>query len=174
MKPITIHTVESLMAKTIEVGECKEWQGFFQTNKHVPYVYDGTTGKMVAVRKLLALLAGKDVSKVAYWAVNCGNWRCVCPDHTVGRNRQQQFKHMAHSVDHQHPARVAKLQTIARKRAVCKIDEATAQAIRVDPRSSAKVAAAYGISKSQASKIKAGLAWKQVSAAVNPWGGLMR
>lgn len=172
-KPITNHTVESLMANTIEVGDCLEWQGYFATDKYTPYVCHG--GKMVAVRKLLATLEGRDSPKAVYWGVTCDNWRCVHPEHTVGRTSAQHIVRMAKAVEHKSASRIAKLQEAARKRDVCKVkDEATAQAIRMDPRSCSKTAAAFGISKSLAAKIKSGKAWKQVSATANPWGGLMR
>lgn len=170
-KPITIHTAESLRAGAIEVGDCLEWQGYFATGKYVPYVYHDS--KMVAVRKLLAILTGRDVSKVAYWGVSCDNWRCINPEHTVGRTRHQHFQTMANQVDHQAAARIAKLQQKARARAVCKLDTNLAEAIRLDGLSSAQSALANGISKSQAAKIKAGTAWKQVTASANPWAGLM-
>lgn len=170
-KPITIHTLESLLAQTIEVGECMEWQGYYATGKYTPYVYH--EGKMIAVRKLLAMLTGRDLSNCVYFASSCDNWRCVNPAHIVGRASWQHLNRMSGLVDHGAAQRVAKLQEVARAR-VGKLTEAGAEAIRLDDRPLVVVAADYGISKSLVSKVKTGRAWRQVSASVNPWGGLMR
>lgn len=169
-KPQTTHTIESLLARTSEVGDCFEWQDYIVNN--TPMVYHA--GKMIAVRKLLAILDGQDVSKITYWGSSCNNFRCVNPEHAVGRTNKQHFTRMAKAVDQNGAIRLKKLQDAARKRGLCKIDEQTAIKIMGDGLTCAESAAANGISKSRAAKIKRGTAWRQVSASVNPWGGLIR
>lgn len=171
-RPITVHTLESIQSRCEEVGDCWEWQGYYATGNKVPYV--SNDGKMVAVRKIVAALSGRDVSKASNWGTRCGNWRCVCPDHVVGRTDRQHSQHMAGLVNHQAPARIARMQQVARGRAVCKLDLDQVEAIRLDPRPVGAIGQAFGISKSQAARIKSGKAWKQVTASANPWGGLMR
>ena len=55
-KKHAIHTAESLLARTIEVGDCLEWQGYFANG--TPYV--SNNGKMTSVRRLFSGLLGKD------------------------------------------------------------------------------------------------------------------
>jgi len=170
-KPMTVHTVESLLARTVEVGDCLEWTGYYQNG--TPYVCVGHK-TMVSVRKVLAGMLDLGGRNSVYWSVTCANPRCVNPEHIIGRNRGQHMAHMAKNVDHAGARRVAKLQASARARGVTKVGgEAEAEAIRLDPRSCAAVAQEYGISKSLVSKIKRGDAWRPVSAAANPWAGLM-
>lgn len=172
-KPVTIHTIESLMDRTIEVGDCAEWQGYFAGKTAAPNVYHN--GQMIAVRKLIAALSGRDdVESIPYWSASCGNPLCVHPDHIVGRSNARHFSHMGKKVDHQSPSRVAKLQEFGRQRAIAKLTQDKADAIRLDTRTGPEIAQEYGINRSLVSKIRRGLSWRPVSAAVNPWGGLMR
>lgn len=171
-KPITVHTLESLHARCVEVGDCWEWQGYYATNNKVPYVSHG--GKMLAVRRVVAELSGRDVSRPVNWSARCGNYRCVCPDHLMFRTDRQHSQHMAGLVNQKSPTRIARMQQAARGRPGCKLDLTLVEAIRMDPRPVGAIGQAFGISKSQAARIKAGKAWKQVTASANPWGGLMR
>lgn len=175
-KPITYHTVESLLAKTVEVGDCLEWQGYYATDKYVPYVCHG--GKMQAVRKVLCELTGRETpSGKVFFGVSCGNWRCVTPEHIVARQSHQHMNRMTkQSVKvAQAPARKAKLQAAARKRDNCKIkDEAMIDAIKADPRSCKAVADELGVSKTVVARYRRGTSGVSRDARINPWAGLLR
>lgn len=81
---------------------------------------------------------------------------------------------MAKKVDHNARARILKLQKYARGRNHVKLDEEKANAIRQDSRASSKIAQEYSVSKSLIARVKSGKAWKNLSAASNPWIGLMQ
>ena len=140
-KPKTYHTIESLMARTEEVGNCIEWQGYFQ-NK-APYVQHGE--RFLSVRKLIKeLLDGSSSEKLSYGTI-CGNHRCVNPDHISARNVLQHMRHMTSKVDYNDPVRIVKLQKSAQGRRVM-TDEQVFQAFS-DPRTCAEIAAELGVSK---------------------------
>ena len=169
-RTITIHTVASLHARCDDEGTCWLWTGYTQSGS--PYVCHA--GKMIAVRKLMLQLTGKKLRQAdRYFATRCGNTDCIHPDCIVPRTEAEHLAAMAANVRHQHPVRVAKLQAAARARAVCKLTEAKAQAIRTDTRACAAIAADMGISKSLAAKVRRLESWRPTSATLNPWIGLL-
>lgn len=173
-RPCTVYSTEDLMAKTVEVGDCIEWQGYFCKKDKSPLIYHN--GKMTNVRKLLAVLSGRDVKKLVYWSACCGNWRCVNPhpDHTVARTRAKHIAYMQSLVDLTSNVRRQNLREAAKARGLSKVDEHIAAIIRDDPRECAVIAPEYGIGPEQVSRIKRGVAWGALSAAVNPWVTLIR
>jgi hypothetical protein len=168
MRKMTFHTLESLMARTEEVGDCKEWQGYFANAS--PGVKHG--GKMTTVRKLIRILQGKERPPGTMTSVSCGNHRCVHPDHLIDRDATAHARVMASNVDYASPTRTAKLQKKAEPRR--KISDEGVQAALGDPRTCQAVADAHGVSKSLISKIRRGQSHRQTNAAANPWAGLMR
>lgn len=87
-----VHTVESLLARTELEDECLVWQGFMQ-NGAVPMVKHD--GKMVSVRKLIAILRGDDIRAGGYWSTTCGNPACVNPEHIRFRRKKEHFVRIA-------------------------------------------------------------------------------
>lgn len=166
-KPKTYHTIESLMARTEEVGNCIEWQGYFQ-NK-APYVQHGD--RFLAVRKLVKELLGGNPSEKLSYGTTCGNYRCVNPDHIAARNVLQHMKHMTGKADYKNPVRIAKLQKSAQSRRVL-TDEQVFQAFS-DPRTCIEIATELGVSKEVVSRIKRGKSNRTVIAKNNPFWGLM-
>lgn len=162
---ITQHTLETLLARTVEVGECNEWLGYIAND--VPQV--SHAGKMMTVRRLMFEIQGKDVDGY-YIAPSCGNFRCVNPDHTIARTIKAHHKFMNKCGDPNGLIRIIKLQKAARGRR--KLTDEQVQQIRSDPRPSRAVAAEHGVSKGLVCLIRAGKAHRAVSA--NPFAGLMK
>jgi hypothetical protein len=169
-KPITIHTVESLMDRVIEVGECWEWQRYSHNN--VPQVFNGE--KMVPVRRLFADLLGKPFPEGGYIVPRCDESKCVNPAHAKHYTERAFSLYRARRAAKSHAGnllRSAKIQ--AHKRAtVAKITQEQADEIRLSTRPSREEAKIYGIDKSLVCRIRAGKAW--VRLAANPFVGLMR
>lgn len=79
MKPRAKHTVESLLARADEFGDCLIWKGYSGNN--TPQVCHD--GKMTSVRGLIWHLLGKKVpSERVYYRANCGQDKCIAPGHT--------------------------------------------------------------------------------------------
>lgn len=165
-RKITFHTTETLKARTIEVGECWEWQGYF--GNKVPAVCHG--GKMASVRRLFVDLLGIRYPEGGYIVPKCKNGACVNPQHfrhyTMAQFSAYRGKRAAGNL-----VRAAKIQAYKR-RTVGKLTQEIADAIRADSRPSREVAALYGVDKSLICRIRANKAW--VNLQGNPFLGLMR
>jgi hypothetical protein len=162
---ITQHTIETLMARTVEIGECREWQGYIAND--TPQVSHG--GKMMTVRRLMFELQGKAVDGY-YIAPRCGNFRCVNPDHAIARTKKAHHKLMNQNADPNGMLRIIKLQQVSRGRR--KLTDEQVQQIRSDPRPSRAVAAEHGVSKGLVCLIRAGKAHRLFAAS--PFAGLMK
>lgn len=162
---ITQHTLETLMARTVEVGDCREWLGYSANG--VPQV--SHAGKMTTVRRLMFELQGKDVEGY-YIAPKCGNSKCVHPAHIIARTIRAHHKFMSKCGDPNGLMRIINLQKAAKARR--KLTDEQVIQIRSDPRPSRAVAAEHGVSKDLVCRIRAGKAHRAVSA--NPFAGLMK
>lgn len=169
-KPLAQHTVESLKARCVEEGDCWLWQGYL-TNK-TPQVFTKVDGKraMVSVRKLLRELATGQPQPAGHYGNTCGNYQCVCPEHTLWKGEDAHMRYMAkrRTVS---PMLASKLRRIRVEAGQAKLDEAKAQAIRLSEESGPALAERYGVSRSLINKIKRGLAWRVFAG---PWQGLFR
>lgn len=171
MKPITKYTVESLKARTIEVGECWEWQGY--SAHGTPQVFSPSGNpkrRMVSVRRLFRELISGQAQPDGFYSVSCGNVECVNPDHTLFRTEKLHFKAMAKKVGAS-PVRSLKLSQYHRTSGKAKLDESKAQEIRLSNDSGPVLAKRFGVDKSLISKIRRGEAWKCLT---NPFRGLIR
>lgn len=164
MREIKTHTLESLLARTVEVGDCREWQGYIAND--VPQVSHG--GKMMTVRRLMFELRGESVDGY-YIAPKCCNFRCVNPEHAIARTSKAHYKVMNQNVDPNGLLRIIKLQKVAKGRR--KLTDEQVQQIRSDPRPSRAVAAEHGVNRGLVCLIRAGKAHRAVTA--NPFAGLM-
>ena len=85
------HTIESLLALTVDVGGCREWRG--ATKHGVPFArHDG--GEWY-VRRLIAHLAGVELLPGHVLTTTCGNRLCIEPAHAVQVSRHAPKKRIA-------------------------------------------------------------------------------
>lgn len=167
-RPTIIQTLETIMARTDEVGECLEWQGMIRNGTPLIRI----ARKMHTVRRFIRDMLGNPAAEGNYLAPACENPKCVKPDHIIERTRAQHMKRIASMVDHNHPIRIAKLQKAKAHQRVVNDDGLVM--IRTDDRKAEDVARELGVSKSLVKKIRRGEAYRQVSAVSNPFAGLMR
>lgn len=167
MKPRTIHTTESLLARTVEEGDCLLWQGYIG-NKVPQVLFDG---RMQPVRRVLLTLAGKPPAVDDYVVPTCGNKGCIHPGHCKVVPKQNHLNEMA--LRAQTPSvktlRIGKA-TATRRKTSAKINEEIASQIRGNTEPSRVWAARLGVHKSLVTRIRAGKAWSQIG---NPWRGLL-
>lgn len=167
MKKKTFHTVESLFARSEEVGNCIEWQAYFQNG--TPYVQHGD--RFMSVRALMMELMGNVYEERMFFGVNCDNKACINPEHIVARSMKSHAKHMAQKTDHNGILRLAKLQKAAAKRRALTDDQV--MQVLTDERTCKSIAKELGVSSSLIAKIKRGESSTMVVAKNNPFWGLM-
>lgn len=167
-KPKRVHTLESLMAMTEEVGDCVEWSAYFQSR--TPMVFH--SGKMESVRKLIRMFHNKPVYPNQYLGVTCNNWRCVKEKHIAQRVLTKHMQNMQKQSENSKALKVTKIRMGARKRPASKMTEDKVNMIRMDERSASKIAADYGVSRSLIQKIRANKLWVVMSD--NPFAWMMR
>ncbi len=159
---VAVQTMETLLARTVEVGECREWQGY--VGNGVPQV--SHQGKVVAVRRLMLELQGRTLRPGDHAGCSCGNSLCV--QHIVQRTHAQHARAMSKSPARSELARAAKLAQHARAHRA-KITMEIAREIRCSPDSGPVLAARYGIDKGLVSRIRRNEAWREFSS---PFAGL--
>lgn len=165
MRAKAVHTLESILARTVEEGDCRIWHGYV-TSK-TPQV--DVDGKMMSVRRLIVRLQGRPENKGAFYGVKCGTYLCVCPEHIIQLTRKQHSTHMAKAANDGAANIIRKVKITAHKRASGKLDMDTAREIRVKEGTYRDIAKEYGISHSLVGHIKRGRYWKETS---NPFAGL--
>lgn len=164
-KPRKVHTVQSLLERTVEVGECLEWQGYY--GNFVPYV--SHEGKMISVRRLLRLLDGQP-APTGYYATSCDNPKCVNPDHIMYRTEKRHMSRMARS-NISTPTKAQKIRDAHIKGGRTALDESKAQEIRLSDEPGPVLAQRYGVSRSTIAKIRSGMAWRIFTS---PFRGLFK
>jgi hypothetical protein len=167
-RPTIIQTLDTIMARTDEVGDCLEWQGMIRNGTPLIRI----ARKMHTVRRVIRDMLGNPAAEGNYLAPACQNPKCVKPDHIIERTKSQHMKRIGHMVDHNHPIRIAKLQKAKAHQRV--VSAAGLAMIRTDDRKAEDVARELGVSKSLVKKIRRGEAYREVNAAINPFAGLMR
>ena len=163
-KPKTIHTIESIYARTDEVGECRIWKGY--SINGTPMVHHN--GKMVSVRRVVMSFFQSGTS-AKFLACKCGTPGCVAYHHIERRSAAQHMAAMnAASIPAaRSPARRARLS--ASKLAAGKLTPEAVIDIRTSPKKGPELAEQYGVSYRRIRQIRAG----ESSLVQNVWAGLM-
>ena len=162
----TLQTIESLKARTEEVGECWEWSGYYGNGS--PYVAHG--GKMQSVRKVVAMLTGKQIAK-GFFGTSCDNPRCVNPDHVKLRNPKAHMANMAKKAGPSLQRRIKLQQYHRTSKRIIKLDVEKVREIRTSDKSHRELAEQFGVSKSLISHVRLNKLWVEFSG---PFAGLMR
>lgn len=162
-RPKQVQTMESLLARTTEEGDCLLWQGY--VGNGVPQVSHG--GKVVSVRRLMLEMMGRVVKPTDFTPARCGCRTCVEPSHIVQRTHQQHAIAMLKAPRNE-TVRVAKLQAYKRTHSA-KLTLEQAREIRSSPETGAALARQYGVDKSLVSMIRLGKSWREMTS---PFAGL--
>lgn len=167
-RPKRIYTLETLLARTDEVGDCLEWASSYTNNGHPTTRQDGVQW---LVRRLVLTLQGIDIKPGHVVVTTCKNLRCINPEHLVQRTERQHMLAMGEAgklSDHRRSAKIA-----ATKRAghQAKLTESQVREIRASTDTLRELSATYGISVSRACGIRLGRMWRDFSS---PFAGLIR
>lgn len=164
-KPKTIHTIESLKAKTIDDAGCWIWQGYYQND--VPSVQGPE--KMVYVKRYMLDLLGKIYPAKSHIHSSCGHKGCVNPEHFKIYTVKQHMDVLRKKA-HQSKTRIAKLQKYRREN-TSKINVEIAQEFRTSNESGAELARKYNVSRSLVSRVRRNKTWVDTN---HPFLSLMR
>ena len=150
----------------IECGDCWDWQGRFNPSG-VPMLYaagqETTTRRAMLDPAFLATLGRLDVV-----TVNCGNQKCVCPDHLEVLTRGQFLERNSLRTNHQ--IRLAKIAEAQRSGPEAKLNWDLVDEILASNESNMALAARMGCDHTLISMVRRGKAWKRY--ADNPFAGL--
>ena len=167
-RAFTVHTLETLMARCEEVGDCMEWQGSYTGNGHPAVRHN----KQNVLARRLAYTLARNVIKPGYvLAMKCSNPRCIDPAHVVQRTEKQHMAHMGKQGRQSDHLRSAKIAATKRASGQAKLTEQQVREIRASQKTNRQLAAEYGINPSRINGIRLGRMWKDFS---NPFAGLMR
>lgn len=166
-KPVTTHTRETLLARTVEDGGCLLWQGYI-ANRTPQVMFEG---RIQPVRRVLLKLAGKPPRPQDYVTPECGDWRCICEDHFRVITRQTHLKAMAKAANAPAVKAMRISKGAATRQKTGKLTPEKVEEIRASADPAWKLAEKMGVDKSYINRVRAGKAWALVG---NPWAGLMR
>lgn len=162
-KPPTIHTIESLLARTVEVGPCLEWTGYFRNS--TPLVFHN--GRVRGVRRVIRELQNKKIIEGVFFGTNCGNPKCVNPDHIAARNQKTHVQQMSKKVDYMHPSRLLKLSNSAQVRR--KLTDEQLHIILTSDKTRRVLGEEFSVHPSLISRIRQGKAHRMSAARNNPF-----
>jgi hypothetical protein len=165
MRARKVHTLESLLERTEDIGECMVWKGY--SCNRTPQV--DNQGQMVPVRRLILGLTGTPVVG-RFIGVKCGTDLCVCPAHITQRSVKTHAKVMARAAASRRAAKATEQLIARRRRDDLKLNAEKAREIRESAESGQVLADRYGVSRSLVNKIKRGVYWRDTS---NPFAGLI-
>ena len=170
-KPVTIHTLKSLRAKTIEIGKCWIWQGYV-ANK-TPQIY--YKGSVTSVRRVIVELRNRQpVPKDIYISTSCENCMCINPHHYIYRTHQEHMSYMAKNLDQGNIQRRIKLSEAARKRGLQKLSDEQIKDILVSDLSGAELGRQLNVSRGLVALIRRGKNRSLDHQLNNPFAGLMK
>ena len=169
-RPRTTHTLDSLKARCIEVGDCWEWQGYLGNNTPQVVAYPDGKKKMVSVRRLLRELITGQPQPDGHYSNTCGNRLCVNPDHTIWKSEAVHMKTMGRKRKVS-AVTANKLRKYRVDNGLAKLNEYKAQIIRLSPEPAPVLAERFGVSKSWINRIRRGAAWRVLAG---PWMGLFK
>lgn len=161
---VVVHTIGSLMARTEEVGDCREWTGCLQNG--VPFVT--SSGKRWLVRRLILSLQGREIAADQYAVPRCGNPLCVNPMHIQVRSEKLHLKKCGETPPRSIRQKSIKLAEYSRKHR-SHLTMEVAREIRLSPLSGPELAKAYDCCRSTVSKIRRGQSWAEHTGV---FGGL--
>lgn len=165
-KPKTVHTVESLLARTTEYGECRIWAGYSQNGS--PQIFEA--GRMTPVRRVLTrLLAGGD-NAGGYYVSTCGEKLCVEPTHFCWISSKTHMQSMAVALSKMPSVLRIRNAKISKNRR--EVTDAQIAAMQADlDKSCRQVASEIGVSSSLVSRYRSGRVGRTIDK--NPWAQLI-
>jgi hypothetical protein len=165
-----IHTIESILGRCIEEGECMLWTGAKSAGKHPrPLLsYHGKQNRTCNARPLLFKLLGKKRPKgKPLTMMTCWNSLCLAPAHMVAASKGDVVRGATKAGRYpMSPGREVRRREIARARAKLTMDKARAIRRRYfgGEATMMALAAEYGVHVSMICKVIHNWAWTELAA----------
>ena len=157
--------IEKIQCHVTLDGDCWQWHGCMQGA--IPMMKHD--GKVANVRRLVLIERG--VPMTGFIATyNCGNTKCVNPEHTGRSTRTQMNRRiMADMNSATNTLRVKRIAEVKR-RTDAKLSQADVDKIRASDEKYQDLAKRYGVSKSLIGRVRRCEVWRTFSAS--PFSGL--
>lgn len=164
--PVHGYTMERLLAKCDEEGECLIWKGS-RGNRGEP-ILRYSKNKSCNLREVVAHLAGKpQAGHKGVWTAKCETPGCVAPAHLVCRTRGQHMEKRYQAL----PEAVRRLQSIAKARSQArKVPIEDIPLIKASTEPTSVLMERYGCSKELINKYRRE---QHVTSTASPWTGLL-
>lgn len=164
--PLMDVLVNRLKKHSVEVGDCWEWFGSYQSSGKTPAM--NFEGHIKPVRRHIAEQLG--IARADMVATcKCRNYKCVNPDHVVLMTRTRLAKLIEEETGYaRNPARVKKISDKARARSP--VTQEMVEQIRQEDVGLQEMAQRFGIGKTTVAAIRRGEAWRDFK---NPFAQLM-
>lgn len=164
--------VDRVLGRSVEVGDCLEWQGAMQSAGCTPVM--NWHGKPTAVRRLIAEALEMRIDGMVV-TNRCGNLRCVAPEHLLVTTRNALSKKVCRTLDRSSVLFRANMQRRVIQQARVKLSLEKAAEIRaryaeggVTQRA---LAAEYGVTQYAIGCVVNGRTWNDFSS---PFAQLLR
>ena len=157
--------IEKIQCHVTLDGECWEWHGCMQGA--VPMMKHD--GKVANVRRWVLLERGWPMTGFIA-TYNCGNPRCVNPEHTARSTRTQMNRRIMADMNSATNALRSKRIAEAKRETQAKLSRESVEQIRASDDRHEDLAARYGVSKSLIGRVRRGEVWRTFFAS--PFAGL--
>lgn len=164
----TTHTLHTLRARTMQVGDCWEWLGSYATGGRYPQVRH--EGRQSMVRRVVLRLSGIELLAGRHVTATCENFRCVNPEHLRQDTHQEISARAGAQGLMSGPVRGARIAATKRAQMATLTIEQVRE-IRQHTTTHAVAAAQYGVHPSKIAAIRQHRIWKDYQAP-NPFAGL--
>ena len=165
-------TAEYMRLRCRECGDCLEWISTATTRHAQKHPLIKFEGKPQLVRRVMYTLSGRIIQPGRVILADCGNERCVNPEHQVQLYESQKCQRAAAAGSYSRPGRRAAIAMARRASGKLKLTIETAREIRASSETEIVLAERYGISRTTVGHIRRGRLWKEYGAA-NPFAGLL-
>jgi hypothetical protein len=166
----TVHTIESLQARTIEEGDCWQWQGYCGNKTPQVMCFFNDKRKMYSVRRLMRELQTGRAQPDGHYTNSCGNHLCVNPAHVLYKTAKNHLRDMAKGRTHTAVDSFKKRQARI-DGGLTKLDMKKAEEIRASNLKLRELAEEYKVNISMIKRIRTNKAWKPLSS---PFAGLFK
>lgn len=149
-------TVQTILSRCVEVGECLEWQGGLNSGGHPTMTHEGSGGRLV--RRVLAEAMQREIRDGHVLRMRCMNKRCVNPEHTVVSTRQKVGLEAGKAGRLSSPTKGLRCHIARAKWA--KLDTTKVAEIRASIETDRVLAERYSVSLKTINDARRGLSWK--------------
>lgn len=152
-------TLDDILARCDDVGECLLWRGSCNKTSGIPMVSLSFSQRGVSARRAVYEMSGREIPRGHCVWPKCGNRLCLHPEHLIAGSRKQLGRHLRAQGRTRTPAVLAKCARNGRVNARLSVE--IAREIRISTASSQELADRYGVNKSTINNVRRGESWRE-------------